>query len=248
MVLLAVAAPVAAATGWLLVRHLPWFIADEAGMRLLRPSSGQRRWSSEAVPIVCGLLLAVAVLTAFAALTHAAEAPAGTRRIVTVVCAGAGIGAAAGATPILAWVDVRIHRLPDRIVLPLLGLTAVLWTLAALSSEHALTPAGHGPGAALGIGAVCGVVVLIVSVVGGRGRGLAIGLGDVKLAILLGALAGLSGTGAVLAAFVVAHVSACIDAGWRVLVQRRGWGTRLAYGPHLLLGMWTGPLVYAALR
>lgn len=261
--ILVVAALTAAAVGGLLVARLPLFIADEAGMRLLRGSSPHSPRAVEVVLVVCGVLLALGAPLAFSALSAGAEltsaapagshaeAPVGLRDALAAVCLGMGVGAAAGASPLLARIDVRIRRLPDRIVLPLLGLIAVGWTVAALSGGDARSGAlldGRGPGAALGIGAACGVLVLLVSVVGGRGRGLAIGLGDVKLAILLGALTGLAGVGAVLAAFVIAHVSACIDAGWQVLVKRRGLGSRLAYGPHLLLGMWTGPLVYAALR
>ncbi|GAA4507007.1 A24 family peptidase [Brevibacterium yomogidense] len=266
MVLLVVAALTAAAVGCVFVRLLPVLIADDAGMRLLRPSP--RRWSPEPVLVCCGIVLAVAAPVAFAALRSgggltmaalpSAVAPTGIGGVVAVVCTGLGIGAAAGSSPVLAWIDVRIHRLPDRIVLPLLGLTAACWTVAALSGGTALIGSGHGlpdqglvghgPGLALVIGAVCGGLVLVVSVIGGRGRGLAIGLGDVKLAILVGALTGLAGTGAVLTAFVVAQLSACVEAAWQVLVARRGLATRLAYGPHLLLGMWTGPLVHAALR
>lgn len=257
---LVVAVLAAAAAGCAVVRVLPVLVADDAGMRLLRPASQRRRWFPEPVLVACGVLLAIASPLAYAALASggglaslgstSAEAPAGAAHVVAAVCTGAGVGAAAGVSPLLAWIDVRIHRLPDRIVLPLLGLTAVCWTIAALSggAAPAAPAAGHGPGAALGIGAVCGALVLLVSVIGGRGRGLAIGLGDVKLAVLLGALTGLAGTGAVLAAFVVAQLSALLDAGWQVLVGRRGLATRLAYGPHLLLGMWTGPLVHAALR
>lgn len=250
MVLLVVTASTATAVACLLSLRLPFFIADEAGMRLLRPARGpahRTRWI-EPVLVACAVLLAVAAALVMVDQPSPTTAEATPPRIVTEVFAGLTLGAAAGATPMLTWVDIRIHRLPDRIVLPLLALIAVCSTSAFIGGGHALVLLGHGPMAALGIGVVCGVLVLAVSVLGGRGRGLAIGLGDVKLAVLVGAVSALAGTSAVLAAFVIAQVSAVAEASWRTCVRRQGLSTRLAYGPHLLLGMWTGPLVLLALR
>ena len=227
-----VALPVCA----VLLRLLPLVVADEAGLRLLRPAGsppGHTRLRTAA------LLIGTVPLAACAPLVI----PPGTAG--TAVLLAAGWGAAAGASPLLARIDLRIRRLPDRIVLPLVALTAVLWLCVLLLAPG--TPASAAAVAALLLGPACGAAVLLVSLLGGRGRGLAIGLGDVKLAVLLGLLAGLVGVSGVLAAFVIAQVSAVVEALWRLLVRREGRGARLAYGPHLLLGMWAGPVAVAAL-
>ena len=215
---------------------LPLVVADEAGLRLLRPetaSPARRRLGS--IVLLAGTL----PLAACAPLVI----PTGTR-IMDVVLA-VGWGAAAGAAPLLTRIDLRIRRLPDRIVLPLVELTAALWLCALLVAPG--TAGASAAGAALLLGPACGAAVLLVSLLGGRGRGLAIGLGDVKLAVLLGLIAGLTGGTGVLAAFVIAQASAVVEALWRLLVRREGRGARLAFGPHLLLGMWTGPVVLALL-
>jgi leader peptidase (prepilin peptidase)/N-methyltransferase len=226
-----VALPVCA----VLLRLLPLVVADEAGLRLLRPAGtppGLTRLRTAA------LLIGTVPLAACAPLVIPATAG-------TAVLLAAGWGAGAGAAPLLARIDLRIRRLPDRIVLPLVALTAVLWLCVLLLAPG--TPASAAAGAALLLGPACGAAVLLVSLLGGRGRGLAIGLGDVKLAVLLGLLAGLAGVSGVLAAFVIAQASAVVEALWRLLVRREGRGARLAYGPHLLLGMWAGPVAVAAL-
>lgn len=239
------AAVVAATVACVLVMRLPWFIADEAGVRLLRPGD-RPRWF-EGLLVAAGVALAVIAPAALRILAPAAVSPTAAT-VLPALCLGLTVGAAAGATPFLLWIDLRIRRLPDRIVLPLIVLTTA--GLLGAWATGASTPivGGHSPLSAVVIGALSGLLVLIVSILGGRGRGLAIGLGDVKLAVVLGSLTAPVGTGAVLAAFVVAQLCALCEAVVRVAVLRQGMATRIAYGPHLLLGMWTGPLAYAALR
>ncbi len=237
----------AAATACAVSALLPWCVADEAGMRLLRPGGRRRRLEGMliGVGIVLAALPAALPLLAFPA---GAPAPSSGTTVLPAVCVGLAVGAAAGATPFLVWIDLRIRRLPDRIVLPLIGLTSLSLLGAGAAGASAPFPGGHGPIGALVIGAASGLLVLLVSVIGGRGQGLAIGLGDVKLAVVLGALTALVGSGALLAAYIVAQVSALCEALVRVAVLRQGMATRIAYGPHLLLGMWTGPLLHAVLR
>src|SRR5699024_4223324 len=105
-----VALPVCA----VLLRLLPLVVADEAGLRLLRPAGtppGHTRLRTAA------LLIGTVPLAACAPLVI----PPGTAG--TAVLLAAGWGAAAGASPLLARIDLRIRRLPDRIVLPLVALT-----------------------------------------------------------------------------------------------------------------------------
>ncbi|SMY10984.1 prepilin peptidase [Brevibacterium jeotgali] len=241
-----VAAVVAATTvACVLVMRLPWFIADEAGVRLLRPG-GRSRWF-EGLLVAAGAATAVIAPAALRLLAPAAASPTAAS-VLTALCLGLAVGAAAGATPFLLWIDLRIRRLPDRIVLPLIALTTAGLLSAWATGASTPVVGGHSPLGAVVVGAGSGLLVLVVSVLGGRGRGLAIGLGDVKLAVVLGSLTALVGTGAVLAAFVVAQLCALAEAAVRVAVLGQGMATRIAYGPHLLVGMWTGPLAYAALR
>lgn len=235
----AVAAIIAAGTTVAAVRLLPLLIADEAGLRLLRPASRDGRGAGARRGLVVALLVPALLLS----LTALLLVPTGTVAARGLLAAGWGL--AAGATPVLAWVDTRIRRLPDRIVLPLALLLALLWVGALLADDGDAAAAVR---TALLAGPIAGAALLVLSLLGGRGRGLAIGLGDIKLAVPLGLLAGLSGAAGVLAAFVVAQLTAVADAAWRLAVRREGEGARLAYGPHLLFGMWTGPLVLAALR
>ncbi|GAA2236495.1 A24 family peptidase [Herbiconiux moechotypicola] len=85
----------------------------------------------------------------------------------------------AAATAPLIVADLRTLRLPDRIVLP--GLAVLAWAIVSLAVCGAPETALRGLG-----GAACGGVALGVAWALG-----AVGLGDVKLALWLGGLAGL---------------------------------------------------------
>lgn len=128
---------------------------------------------------------------------------------------------------LLAIVDLRCRLLPDRIVLPALGIGAVLLALAA---------AAEGEWAHLGR-AVAGAAVLfsaylVLALIAPSG----LGMGDVKLAALLGLYLGWLGwtvlvTGAV-AGFVVQAAVAVV-----LLATRRiGLRGELPFGPAMLLG------------
>jgi leader peptidase (prepilin peptidase)/N-methyltransferase len=127
----------------------------------------------------------------------------------------------------LTVVDLRTRRLPDRVVLPALGSGVVLLAGAALAG-HDLPALGRAAaGAAL---AFAGFLVLALLAPAG------LGMGDVKLAALLGLLLGWLGWPAVwwgaVAGFVVqALVSVVLLAARRV--DRRG---ELPFGPAMLAG------------
>ena len=129
----------------------------------------------------------------------------------------------AAVTPALIAIDVREHRLPNALVLP--GYPA-----AALGLAGEWIRTGQPPVVALVAGAASIVFLLALNLGGGMG------MGDVKLAGVLGLAAGLVGiTPAVvspLAAFTLGGVAAL------VVAARRGRGARLPFGPFLLAGFW----------
>jgi leader peptidase (prepilin peptidase)/N-methyltransferase len=132
----------------------------------------------------------------------------------------------------LSVIDLKSRRLPDAIVLPAYP---VLAALLALASWHG---AGWG---ALGRGAVAAAVmaaaylVLWLAVPGG------LGLGDVKLAGLLGLGLGWLGWGQLavgaLAAFALGALAGAVAVAVRRLRRRGGGGrTTIAFGPWMCLG------------
>ena len=121
----------------------------------------------------------------------------------------------AAVTPELIRVDLREHRLPNRLVVPGLVVALVAGVL-----QMSWVP--------LVAGLAYGGFLLLLGLTGG------VGMGDVKLATLLG-LASPTLAVAVaspLLAFLIGGIAALV-----VLIARGG-GARLAFGPALLGGYW----------
>jgi len=132
---------------------------------------------------------------------------------------------------VLAVIDLDVHRLPDRIVLPAYLVGAVLLTAAALLSGDParLIVAAIGGGAML----VFYGLLFIVYPAG-------MGLGDVKLAGVLGLFLGFLGwpqlaVGAA-AAFVLGGVFAIV----LLATGRARRGTGIPFGPWMIVGAWIG--------
>ena len=133
----------------------------------------------------------------------------------------------AAVAPELTRIDLAEHRLPNRLVVP--GL--VVGLLAAAGSW---ITTGAFPLVPLVAGATYGGMLFLLALTGGMG------MGDVKLAAVLG-LASPTVTIAIaspLLAFLAGGVVALV-----VLIVR-GRGTRIPFGPFLLLG-YAGALVAA---
>jgi leader peptidase (prepilin peptidase)/N-methyltransferase len=163
-----------------------------------------------------------------------------------VLATGLGIGAAAiarGWVELLAYavlalacgllvvVDLAVHRLPDVIVGPTFLVLLVLLTLAA---------ATDGTWAALGRAALAAACVaagyLILTLISPS----ALGLGDLKLATLLGAFLGWQGWAQVAVGSAAAFVINGIVVSLLLLTRRARLSSAVAFGPSLVLGAVVG--------
>lgn len=139
--------------------------------------------------------------------------------------------ALAGSSVALALIDLDVHRLPNVIVLPLFVTGAVLLTASGVMTGDggALLRAGSG---ALILGGV--YLALALAIPGGMG------MGDVKLAAVLGLFLGYLGW----AQLAVGSISAFILGGLfgvvLLLTRRAGRRSSVPFGPWMLLGAWIG--------
>ncbi|HJB09949.1 MAG TPA: prepilin peptidase [Candidatus Brachybacterium merdavium] len=143
---------------------------------------------------------------------------------------------------VLAWVDVREHRLPNRWVATLTVLVAVVLALIALL-QPALRPTMRSAAVlavVIGMGAVL-VALLAPSV---------LGMGDAKTVPVVVATSAALGGEVLLASLLGIAVLGGV-VGVVVLMISRRPGQRFAFGPVLLagplLGVLGGPLVARAL-
>ena len=129
----------------------------------------------------------------------------------------------------LAWIDLTQRRLPNRIVLPAVGASVPLLLLAAVLDgdlSRWLT--------ALAGGAALFALYLVLALVSSQGMG----MGDVKLAALIGLFAGYLGWATLLmaafAGFLVGGVVGLIG----ILARRATRKTAIPFGPWMLVGLW----------
>lgn len=149
----------------------------------------------------------------------------------------------------LAVIDIRVHRLPNRLTRAMAALTVVGLAFASIVAAHSVsltippmtTPTSHGvfdaasdPWAAARravIGAVVlGLAYLVLALLGG-GQGM--GLGDVKLAPSLGALLAWPGW----STWCLGAMGAFILGGlWGIVLMLRGRGrsARMPFGPFMM--------------
>ena len=134
-----------------------------------------------------------------------------------------GVAWLAAVTPRLVAIDLAEHRLPDAIVLR--GYPVVLAAVLLDSWSRDVAPAGP-----VIAGLACGLVFLLLHAAGGMG------LGDVKLAPLLGALVARALPGGALVWLVLAFLLGGIGA--TIVLIRRGAGARMPFGPPMLAAAW----------
>lgn len=168
--------------------------------------------------------LVIAVAVAWASLTFRFGGQAQWSLLPAYLYLGA-VGAA------LTLIDLDVHRLPDLIVLPSYPIALVLLLVPTVVT---------GAWGALLRGVLAGLALfvgyLVLALVSPGGGGL--GLGDVKLAGVLGLLLGWLGWSpaivSVFAAFVIGGLIAVV----LLLAGRASRSSSLAFGPSMILGAW----------
>lgn len=168
--------------------------------------------------------LVIAVSAAWASLTFRFGDHAQWSLLPAYLYLGA-IGAA------LTLIDIDVHRLPDLIVLPSYPIALVLlFVPTVVTGQWGALLRGVLAGLALFVG------YLALALVSPGGGGL--GLGDVKLAGVLGLLLGWLGWGpaivSVFAAFVIGGFIAVI----LLVLRRANRSSHVAFGPSMILGAW----------
>lgn len=132
------------------------------------------------------------------------------------------------AGPWLAAVDHDVYRLPNRITAPVAAATALAIAAAALATHS-------WPVAILSLfGGILAAVVFLTSNLLTRGG---IGMGDTKLATIIGLAIGPAGLMPVAAALIAGSFTAII---WAKATRHTG---PVAYGPWLLIGAGAGLLL-----
>lgn len=138
----------------------------------------------------------------------------------------------------LALIDLDVHRLPDAIVLPSYPIALVLLGVADGLDGHL-----DALGRALLGAALLGGLYLALHLVRPDGMG----FGDVKLAGVLGLYLGHLGWGPLAVGGFLAFLLGGVVGGAVVLVRRSGRGSRIPFGPFMLVGAFVALLAGDAL-
>ncbi|RBP61575.1 leader peptidase (prepilin peptidase)/N-methyltransferase [Brevibacterium sanguinis] len=223
---------VSTASGLLIAATSRWWIADDDHAAVVTASRHHR----PVLLVASGSLIAAAAALLHPALSPASLSPTALPGGLDLVLLPLLLGTAAAATPFLLVVDVLVHRLPDRLLLPLIAVDAVVLVLG--------TQLGHrGIWVPALVSAVAAAALLgLLHLVGRLLHARTLGLGDVKLAVVVGAVAGAHSPWALAAVFVVMMLiasAAALLAAWR---RRALAGTVIAFGPAMLSGMWLGSM------
>ncbi|WP_433389157.1 prepilin peptidase [Micromonospora sp. KLBMP9576] len=129
----------------------------------------------------------------------------------------------------LVFVDVAVHRLPDRLTWPAAAGTWLLLGLAALAGAGP-APWLRATAAGVALGSFFAATTLLL---GPRG----FGLGDAKLALGVGALLGWHGWAVAVCGLLLALVLSGLVSAALLATRRVGWRSHLPFGPFLVLGV-----------
>lgn len=187
---------------------------------------------TETVPAACGTYgpdtAATAAATALACAALAAASGPHPETPVWLLIAPVAV--------LLALVDLRVHRLPDVLTLPLAAATAALLGLAAVLPDAT----GSWPTALLG-GLALGAAYFVLFLVNPAG----LGFGDVKLALALGTALGWYGWPVLVTGAFAGLVYGALYGLVLVVLRRAGRRTAIALGPFMIAGAFTGLLLGA---
>jgi leader peptidase (prepilin peptidase)/N-methyltransferase len=189
-------------------------VAADPVWRTWAAGAARHRWRAEPVdpPVVLGIVTGVV-----AALVVLAADPAWLALPQVAVVPG---------TVAASAVDVRLHRLPDRIVLPSLAAVMALAVVAALGEGDS----GIVTGAVAG-GLIAGGFLFVIHLASPAGMG----FGDVKFVTLLGLAAGTAGVPVALAGVLLGAVIGTM-AGLGVMAATRDRRRAFPFGPCLAAG------------
>jgi leader peptidase (prepilin peptidase)/N-methyltransferase len=134
----------------------------------------------------------------------------------------------------LALIDLDVHRLPDAIVLPSYPVLAVLLTLASWN------PGGASDWGALLRAGAGGAGLLACYLAAASAHPAGMGLGDVKLAGVLGMVLAWCGWGALAVGASAAFLLAALFSAALMGAGRAGRRSGIAFGPWMLLGALAG--------
>ncbi len=171
--------------------------------------------TTTATPVRVGIWLLTAAATAAIVVVHRSNPILAVLLAIVVVTYG-----------VLSIVDAAEQRLPNRITLPLAGATF----LAVFIGGIVRSDIGSGLGA-IGIGLAFAIVLFVMR----------FGMGDVKMALSVGAIAGWLGSDAVLATMFAGALAGAVVAVVLIVVYRRRT-ISFSYGPFLAIGSVVGML------
>ena len=138
----------------------------------------------------------------------------------------------------LAFIDVRHKRLPNVLTLRSAALVIVMLALAAFPDNWSLWVRALEAGAALFM-----LYLLMNLLTGG-----AMGMGDVKLALAIGLLAGYLGWLHLIFATLIAFVTGGLLSIALLLTKRAGRRSTIPFGPFMLLGLIAVVPLFTGLR
>ena len=130
---------------------------------------------------------------------------------------------------VLAWIDLTTHRLPNRIVVPTIAAAVPVLGAAAVFDHEPNRVIGAVVGGAALFGGY--LLLALLSPTG-------MGMGDVKLAAIVGCFAGSLGVTAWLLAAIAGFVLGGVVATVGILAGRARRDTAIPFGPWMLAGLW----------
>lgn len=131
----------------------------------------------------------------------------------------------------LAAIDIDVHRLPNSIVLPAYPVLVILFAVAAIATGDLESFAR----AAAGAGALF-AVYLLLALISPRGMG----MGDVKLAGVLGFVLGWFGWGPLAVGAMMAFLLGGLFGVILIVLRRARRTSGIPFGPWMLAGAWVG--------